>query len=231
MWHPYIPHIHPSASKPVQSVLTLLSARCWNVTPRLQIRNMNYLSPHLSFFSFISFRSHYIYTYTPNHFLAFIGTLDTHMSAHTPTPTHSHTHLCLPALKPESVSVKSPSYFSGWWNILPRSENIINNGLHCLLSVLACIRNVIILQPATSLWAFIACSDHNNKNKTKKYLIQRKMVLKLSATCNIWEVGLKYEGRVTKSRVTGLGVVSAEDSAVFSRRAVCGCWGIVSSGG
>jgi len=103
--------------------------------------------------------------------------------------THTYTHLYLPALKPESVPVKSLSYFSGWWNILPRPENIINRGPHCLLSALACIRNVIILDPATSSCAFIVGSDHNflpaafkedwnDKKKKKTKCWERKMCKK-----------------------------------------------------
>lgn len=47
-----------------------------------------------------------------------------------------------------SVSVDSSSYFSGWWNILPRPGTILNRGPHCLLWALACICNVITLKPS-----------------------------------------------------------------------------------
>lgn len=131
---------------------------------------------HIFFLShlFLSFLSHYMYIHTWSFSGIHTDTLD----------TRTHTHARLTALKPESVSVKSLSYFSGWWNILLRPENIINRGPHCLLPALACIRNVIILQPATSSSAFMVGSDHNilpsafkeernNKDPQKKHLNDR----------------------------------------------------------
>lgn len=155
MWLSYIPHIHPCAPKPVQSVLTLLSVRCWSVTPRLQIRSIIwtsfcYISLLLNFLSRISFFFLFFFSFS--------------FPIYTERCTHAcprDTLSCLPALKPECVSVKSLSYFSGWWNILPRPENIINRGPHCLLWALAGICNVIIFKLTASSCAFIVSSDHN----------------------------------------------------------------------